>query len=65
MVIILEIELIIRVQIQNEAVCASLFANALRKGMNPSVLPPAESKTVGKTEFFSLGKATCLREGKL
>ena len=29
------------VQIQDEVVCVSLNANALRKGMNPSIFSPA------------------------
>ena len=33
--------------------------------MNPIELPPAISKIVEQTEFFSLGEATCLGEGKL
>ena len=31
-----EMELVIRVQNLDEAVCISLYANALGKGMNPS-----------------------------
>ena len=30
-------ELVTRVQISDEAVCISVYANTLRKGMNPSV----------------------------
>ena len=37
-------ELSIQVQILDEAVCISLCANALGKGMNLSVLPPAMEK---------------------
>ena len=33
--------------------------------MNPIILPPAMGKIVGQTEFFSLGEATSLGEGKL
>ena len=33
--------------------------------MNPIILPQAMGKIVGQTEFFSLGKATSLGEGKL
>ena len=32
--------------------------------MNPIILPPAMGK-IGQTEFFSLGEATSLGEGKL
>ena len=34
-----EVKSVTRVQILDEAVCVSLRSNALRKGMNPSVLP--------------------------
>ena len=33
-----------QVQIQDEAVCASLCVNATGKGMNPSILSPAMGK---------------------
>ena len=33
--------------------------------MNPIILPSAMGKIVGQTEFFSLGEATSLEEGKL
>ena len=37
----LEMELATCAQILDEAVCVSLHANTIRKGMNPSVLSPA------------------------
>ena len=50
-----------KVQILDEAVCISLYANALGKAMNPCPPPhPAMSKIVGQTGFFSLGYATSL-----
>ena len=39
-------ELETKVQILDEAVCISQCANALRKGMNPSVLFPTRGKFV-------------------
>ena len=33
--------------------------------MNPIILPPATGKIVEQTEFFILGQATSLEEGKL
>ena len=37
-------ELPTKVQILDDAVCISLYANILRKGMNPFVHPPAMGK---------------------
>ena len=37
-------ELMTQVQILDKADCISLYANVLKKGMNPSVLPPAMGK---------------------
>ena len=37
-------DMVIRVQILNEAVYNSQSTNTLGKGMNPSILPPAMSK---------------------
>ena len=54
-----------RVQILDEADCLSHCTNTLGKGMNPIILPPAISKIVGQTEFFKLGEATSLGEGKM
>ena len=34
--------------------------NALRKGMNPIILPPAMGIKVGQTRFFILGSANSL-----
>ena len=46
----------------DEAVCISLSANALGKGMNSTILPPpAMSKILGHTGFFSLDIATDLK----
>ena len=36
-------DLLIQIQFLNKAVCISLWANALWKGINPSVLIPAMS----------------------
>ena len=55
-----------QVQILHDSVCVSLYANALGKNMNPSVLPPPSyGLIVGWTDFFSLAKATSSEEGKL
>ena len=54
-----------RVQILDENDCISHNTNTLGKGMNPIILPPAMDKIVGQTDFFSLGEATSLGEGKL
>ena len=53
------------VQILNEVVDISLWANALGKGINPSHLLPAMGKIVGHIGFYSPDKATSIREGKL
>ncbi len=45
-----------RVQILDETDSISHSTNTLREGMNPIILPP---------DFFSLGVATSLGEGKL
>ena len=44
MVIIIEMESAARVQILEKAVCISLWATALQKGMNPIILPPVINK---------------------
>ena len=54
-----------RVQILDDTDCISHSTNTLGKGMNPMILPLAMDKIVGQTEFFSLGEATSLGEGKL
>ena len=46
----------------DETDCISHSTNTQGKGMNPIILPPAMG---GQTEFFSLGEATSLGEGKL
>ncbi len=51
-----------RVQILDETHCISHSTNTLGKGINPIILPII---LVGQTEFFSLGEATTLGEGKL
>ena len=53
-------ELVIQVQILDQAVYAFHFALILL-GKCP---PPSYGELVRQTEFFSLGKATNLREGK-
>ena len=53
-----------RVQILGETDCVS-HSITLGNGMNPIILPPAMGKIVGQTEFFSLGEATSLGEGKI
>ena len=53
-----------QVQILDEAISISLHTNALGKGMNPNILPPAKSKIVMQTGLFNLGMATGL-EGNL
>ena len=60
-----EMDTATQVQILDETDCISHSSNTLGKGMNPIILPPAMDKIVGQTEFFSLGKATNLGEGKL
>ena len=54
-----------RVQILDDTDCISHGASTLGKSMNPIILSPAMGKIVGQTEFFSLGEATSLGEGKL
>ena len=51
-----------QVQILDETDFISHCTNTLEKGMNPIILRPA---IVGQTDFFSLGEATSLGEGKL
>ena len=46
-----------QVQTLNEAVCISLCANSLKKGMNPSLLTPTIGKIINQTEFFNLSLA--------
>ena len=50
---------------KEKAICISLHSNALRKDMNAFLFFPATDKIVRQTGFFSLDKATSLREGKL
>ena len=50
-------ELVIRVQILDKVGCVSLDDNALGKGMNPSLLPPAMSK-----QYDRLGSVALVRE---
>ena len=47
-----------RVEIQDKAIWVSLYANALAKGMNPSLFSPAMGKIEELTRFFSLDKTT-------
>ena len=54
-----------RVQILDKTDSISHSTNTLGKGMNPIILPSAMGKIVVQTEFFSLGEATSLGEGKL
>ena len=54
-----------RVQILDETDCFSHCTNTPGKDMNPIILPPAMGKIAGQTEFFCLGEAICLGEGKL
>ena len=44
----------IRVQILGLAVGILFSTNALKKGMNPSILSPAIGKIAGQTVFFIL-----------
>ena len=39
--------------------------NTLGKGMNPVILSSVYEQIAGQTEFFNLGQATGLGEGKL
>ena len=52
-------------RVSNEAVCVLLHGNALRENMNLPLLLPAMSKTVWRTGFLSLSKATSLSKGIL
>ena len=54
-----------RVQILDESVSISHSASILKKGMDPTILPPVKGKIVGQTKLFSLGMATGLGERKL
>ena len=47
-----EKDMVSQVQILDEAVCASFWANTLGKGMNPSLHFSAIGKIVGQTGFF-------------
>ena len=47
--------------ILDKAVCISLSANTLGKGMQSIILPPA----MGKTGLFNFGMATSLEKGTL
>ena len=47
-------ELVIQVQILDEAVDVSLHANALGKGMNPSVLPSTMSNSNAEVGVLAL-----------
>ena len=49
-----------QIQILAETFCVSLSANALRKGINTSLLLTAISRIVQQTEISNLGVATCL-----
>ena len=60
-----EIDTATRVQILDDDNCISQSTDTPGKGMNPIILPPAMDKIAGQTRLFSLGEATCLREGKL
>ena len=44
MVIVVEMDTTTRVQILDETDCISISTNALGKGMNPIILPPAMGK---------------------
>ena len=43
-----------KVQILNEAICISHSANTLEKGMNPTILPPAKGKYLGRLNSLIL-----------
>ena len=58
-----EMDLNIKVQNLNRAVCISYSANTLWKGMNQTILPTVTGKIVGQIRPFNLGMATGL-EGK-
>ena len=62
---LLGIESVIWVQILDEAVCVSLCANTLGKGMNPFTPPPSYGQIVGQIGFFIPHEATNLGERKL
>ena len=47
-------ELAIPVQILDEAVCISYSANVLEKDMNPTILPPAKCKWLGRLGSLTL-----------
>ena len=57
-------ELETRVQIWDKAVYILLHTNALRKSINPFVLPSTMDNMIEQIRFFGFGKATTL-EGKL
>ena len=52
-----------RAQILDRAVCISLSANTLEKGMNPTILPPDIGKIIGQNGLFSILMASSLGEG--
>ena len=47
-----EVDAVTRVQNLDKAVCISLSANTLGKGMNPAILTPAISKLEGTLSFL-------------
>ena len=58
-------DMVTRVQILDEVAYISQSANSLRKGMNPTILPPAMGKIIGKTGLFNFGMETSLGEWNL
>ena len=47
-------EMATQVQILEKVVYISLCANALTKGMNPSILPSSSKETVEQAELFGI-----------
>ena len=50
------------VQIPDESLSISHNANTVRKGMNPTILPPAMGTIAGQTVLFNLAMATGKRK---
>ena len=53
-----------QIQILDKVVSISFQTNALDKGMNLFLLPPAVNKIIGHTWFSSFGRTANQREGK-
>ena len=60
----MERDTVSEVQILDEAVYISDYANTLEKDINPTILSTDTGKIGGQTGLFTFGMATGLGEGK-